>query len=1322
MTVTEQGGQIITFYSYKGGTGRSMALANTAWILASNGYRVLAVDWDLESPGLHRYLHPFLIDKALQSSRGTIDLIWDFASAAMSHEEAGESGREVGEDWVANRAVIERYAVSLDWEFPDRGTFDFVPTGRQDTAYSRRVSGIDWERLYQRQGGGDFFARLRENMKSTYDFVLIDSRTGFSDTGAICTVALPDVVVDCFTLSSQSISGAYSAAVSIRENSRSRHIRILPVPMRVEDAETSKLEMGRDDARRTFEPFLAHLDHASRERYWGDVEIPYKPFYAYEEILATIGDRPRQENSLLAFYERLARTVTEGRVSELVPMDEGDRRQWLAQFERVKRVLPSDIFISHVEQDRMWADWIAYQLESVGYRVALQGTSLPPGADLETELRQTIRSSACTLAVMSPDYLDSQSARHTWEAAFARSPSGWQGLLVPVLVSKFRPWGVFSSRVPVDIATLEASEAREELLAAVREPGLLPSQNGPGVEADSENAPRFPGAEPTVSNLPNRNPHFVGRDPLLLDLRQRLLNATTAVVVPQALHGLGGVGKTQVAMEYAHRFGADYDLVWWLPAEQPSEARSRIAALAPHLNLGSAGDEPGEVDRAVRSVLDALRRGDPYRRWLLIFDNADEPDELETLLPTGPGHVIVTSRNQGWASEAQTVEVDVFAREESISLLQRRGRNLSVHDSDRLAERLGDLPLALEQAAVWQAETGMSVDEYLQLFDERLEQLLASGSPQLYSTSVAATWSIVFDRLRVQSPAAVQMLELCAFFGPEPIPFRLLSLGRFTALPEPLASTISDSILRRRAVREIGRYALAQVDPAKDTLQVHRLVQAVLREGLTPEQRASYLSNAHELMAAANPGAPDNRRTWALHAELSPHLGPAKVIDGGHDKIRKVVLDQIRYRYRRGDMSGSRDLAEQTYTRWTETIGPDDAQTLVASRFLATALRWSGDSERARKLNEEAIVRLTRRFGQDHEHTLATRNLIGANLRDLGRFAEAKELDQDNLVRHRRVYGDDAPETLLCSHNLAVDLRLLGDFEDARRQDEDTLRRRLRVLEPEDSYILSSTANLARDLLNLGDFRGAQAMLEAALAEFRPLLTPDHVEILSASRAYAVALRMVGDYDAARRSMEENHALHTARFGPGHQLTLDTMISVGNNRRAAGDLAGARAITEETLKRSVQVLGVEHPFTQAAAVNLAVVLRGVGQIDRSRSLVSEAYLVLERTLGADHYFTITTGANQATAFAAVAEHSAAREWSENVFERARRIRGEDHPDTLGFAVNLALDLQSTGSPAGPTRLQEAVARMRQVLGDAHPVTQAAAAGRRGEFDIETPPT
>jgi tetratricopeptide (TPR) repeat protein len=1313
-------GEIITFYSFKGGTGRSMALANAAWILASNGKRVLAVDWDLESPGLHRYFHPFLVDRNLQNSRGVIDLIWDFSAATMDLDHGDDPA------WLTELTRIERYAVSLDWGFPDEGIMDFVPTGRQDSAYSKRVSTIDWNTLYERQGGGEFFAQLRADMKRSYDYILIDSRTGLSDSAGICTLALPDTVVDCFTMSAQSIDGACATAISIRDRGR-RPLRILPLPMRIEDAELGKLEAGRDYVRRIFEPFLSHLDHNERERYWGEVEVPYKPFYAYEEILATIGDRPMQETSLLASYERLVAVLTGGQVTRLEPMDEADRRRWLEEFERTRQAAPSDIFVSHVEQDRMWADWIAYQLGAAGYRVVRQGASFPPGTDLATELERAIANTSCTLAVMSPDYLESQSARITWGAALSRDRTGGQGLLVPVQVAKFRPWGRFANRIPVDLDGLRETEAAEELLAAVRNPGLTPSEPGPD-RTSLGDPPRFPGAQPLVSNLPQRNAHFVGRDALLLKLRHRLLSSTTAVVVPQALHGLGGVGKTQVALEYAHRFAADYDVVWWVAAEQSAEARVNLAALAPLLRAHTDGTDGtddtdyGDTAQLVRAALDALRRGEPYRRWLIVFDNAEAPEELEPLLPTGPGHVLITSRNQGWAREAETVEIDVFSREESIELLQRRGRDISKEDSDQLAERLGDLPLALEQAAVWQAETGMPVEEYLQLFDERLSQLLERGRPQQYPTSVAATWSIAFDRLRTDAPASVQLLELCAFFGPEPIPFRLLNFGHLASLPEPLAATISDSIQRRRAVREIGRYALAKIDPGHDTLQVHRLVQAVLRAGLDGQQQAGYLNSVHQLMALANPGSPDLRRNWSQHAELSPHIVPTGVVEGTHTTMRKVVLDQVRYRYRRGDINSSRELAEYARVRWMNLLGPDDEQNLVVSRYLADSLRWLGEYERARSINEDTISRLERILGPEHEHTMATWNSIGGDLRVLGHFAEAKVLDEENLVRHRRVYGEDAPETLRSSHNLAVDLRLLGEFQAAFDLDEETLRRRRRVLDPDDSYILSTTANLARDTMRLGDFAGAVTILENTLTAFRKVLPSDHVEILSAARAHSAALRMAGDYASARHASEENLLLHHDRFGPDHQLTFDTMITVGNNRRAAGDLTGAEAVFDETLARSESTLGSEHPFTQAAAINFGVVLRALGWQQRAEELTSRALAVFLRRLGEDHFFTVAAMANRASDHAAAGEHEQARQLSEQAAEISRRTRGENHPDTLCHLFNLSIDQRAAGDPRAQRVQEDTVSRLRRVLGENHPVAVAAAGGHRAVFDIETPPT
>jgi MinD-like ATPase involved in chromosome partitioning or flagellar assembly len=232
--MTDSGGQIITFYSYKGGTGRTMALANVGWILAANGKRVLVADWDLESPGLHRFFKPFLDPEVVRGSTGIIDLI-------RTYEWETTRKPERPERWYEEFARVGRHAFSLDWRFGG-GTLDFLSAGLQNQDYAVSVSGLDWDTFYDRLGGGQFFDALRADMKRNYDYVLIDSRTGLSDVADICTIHLPDTLVDCFTLSDQGIHGAAQVAHTVQSrysarNSRQRLIRVLPVPMRVDQAE-----------------------------------------------------------------------------------------------------------------------------------------------------------------------------------------------------------------------------------------------------------------------------------------------------------------------------------------------------------------------------------------------------------------------------------------------------------------------------------------------------------------------------------------------------------------------------------------------------------------------------------------------------------------------------------------------------------------------------------------------------------------------------------------------------------------------------------------------------------------------------------------------------------------------------------------------------------------------------------------------------------------------------------------------------------------------------------------------------------------------------
>jgi MinD-like ATPase involved in chromosome partitioning or flagellar assembly len=309
--MTAANGTIITFYSYKGGTGRSMALANVAWILASAGRRVLTIDWDFEAPGLHRYFRPFLIDKELSSTQGLIDFFWQYAAQSVTpvdHPD-GDSGKA----WWDASTDLDHFTVQLDWPFKNDGCVDFIPAGKQDPEYADRVTGFDWTKFYRRLNGAVFLDSLARRLRDSYDFVLIDSRTGVSDTAGISTIAMPDSLVAMCTLNRQSVDGVAAVLASIEPQRVDRPLKVFPVFTRVELAEKDRLDAARKRARAVFAKYAPADAGNGRASYWNDMEVLYQPYYASEEVLAPFGDpsgEGRSPNSMLAAMERLTTRIS----------------------------------------------------------------------------------------------------------------------------------------------------------------------------------------------------------------------------------------------------------------------------------------------------------------------------------------------------------------------------------------------------------------------------------------------------------------------------------------------------------------------------------------------------------------------------------------------------------------------------------------------------------------------------------------------------------------------------------------------------------------------------------------------------------------------------------------------------------------------------------------------------------------------------------------------------------------------------------------------------------------------------------------------------
>ncbi|MFB9836273.1 FxSxx-COOH system tetratricopeptide repeat protein [Actinoallomurus acaciae] len=1280
-------GQIVTFYSYKGGTGRTMALANVAWILAANGRRVLVADWDLESPGLHRFYAPFL-PTDVSDEPGVIDMVRAYEWAAM------RNGDGAAADLAVSSAQVQQYAFSLNWEFPNGGGLDFLSAGRQNTDYAATLSGLDWENFYDRLRGGAFFDALRADMKKRYDYVLIDSRTGLSDVADICTVHLPDILVDCFTLSTQGIEGAARIARDISLTYASRGIRILPVPMRVDLAEKERAEAGHVFARQRFAGLPAGISGAQRLRYWAEVQVPYQPFYAYEETLAVFGDLPGPPTTLLASFERLTGHITDGRIASLPVMDEARRLEVKARFARRPPQETPPVVIQYAPEDQIWADWIRKVLEAAGAPVLDEGKA--------AQLRGRNEPVPRLLRLISSQENGSRTHEGLSDLPYHA-----------VYVADMRPLSRFSDAVSrTFLAGLGEREAIERLFDLL---GMVGEPEAEGV--------RYPGADPLIYRAPARNARFTGREEDLATLRGKLRETGTTVVLPLALQGLGGVGKTQVALEYVHRFKSDYDLVWWIDCEEPAFVDTSLTELGQQIEkqYGPIAPAGANVSEMARLVLDALNNSRPVDRWLLVFDNAEEIPALEVFVPTGRGHTLITSRNLAWNQRANALPVDVFAREESIAHLCERAPSITREEADQVAERLGDLPLAVATAAAWLAETGTRVRDYLAELERREVDTLSISRPDDYSAPVARAWDLSLERLRAQSPAAARLFELCSILAPV-IHLDLLYSPAMAAILEPYDPALAEPMVIGRVIQEISRLALLRLDASAGQVNIHRLVQAVVQSRMSPEELAETRRDIHRVLSAVRPRRDvDDPDTWERYGIIWPHLTFSKAVDSPEEAVRGLFIDRVRYLWQRGDLERGRDLARSTESTWQEMLAAETdpsavtrlrTQILHLQFNLSNILRDLAQFEESRQLDEKVLAGQQELLGPEHPHTLMTAGSLSGSLRALGRYRRALDMDRQTYAAWSRLYGEDNPRTLSAANNLAVSYRVNGRFTESFQLDEDTYIRRRHTLDPHHPLTLHSSIQVARDLIEAGRYQEAASRVESVWESCRGALGAEHRTTLNAEVLLGVALRGTGRPQEARKHFVQALDGLDRRFGSDSSDALSARLSHSANMLALEELDAGEAETRAVRAVYQERLGDTHPHTLACQVNLASALRLKDEMDEALETVRPANVNLERYLGELHPYTLAATMVLAVLLADMGQHDQAKEYEELVVQRMTTTLGAQHPDTLRCRANLLLTRHELGDADAAREREAVIARLATLLDEGHPHIDTLRAGRR----------
>ncbi|MGC7098414.1 FxSxx-COOH system tetratricopeptide repeat protein [Amycolatopsis lurida] len=829
---------------------------------------------------------------------------------------------------------------------------------------------------------------------------------------------------------------------------------------------------------------------------------------------------------------------------------------------------------------------------------------------------------------------------------------------------------------------------------------------------------RQPDDPPQVwaNNIPARNPNFTGRGELLDQLAGRLNSGTTAVL-PSALHGLGGIGKTQMAAEYIYRHLNDYDLVWWIDATHTTQIRAGLTELARVLGIQGAS----EANVAVPAVIEALRTGRPFRRWLLVFDAAESPEDVLPFFPrNGPGEILITSRNSDWAGIARPLELAVFKREESIELLGRRGPEIDPVDADELAEKLGDLPLAVEQAAAWRAVTGMPVREYLRLFDDSVAEILDTASAPDYEVSVAAAWNVSFEELKTRNPAAHQILHICAFFSPEPISRDLLTgVSRVSISPE-LDAALREPFKLARAIRDINRYGLAKIDHGSNTLQLHRLVQLVLRNRvMAPQVHATMQHGAHQLLAALDPNDPESSRHWPRYRELLPHAYAANVLDCDDSWPRQLYINLMRYLFEYGDHEEAAKLGEQARARFTETLGPTHPQTLEVSSRLGLYLWAIGRYAEAAELNQRTLALRLQVSGEENEETFALQRNITTDLRAQGDFAAAAKLSEEIYHKAKRMFGEDDPETLQAAYQHGISLRLSGAYRAAAELDQDTYRRRVEVLGREHVRTFSTNSALIVDIREAGEYGQARVRQERLTENFQARFGEEQSDSVANNFLLSVARRKDGDHPGALALSTAALKRFRIAYGDAHATTMACALAHSIDLRHSGDLAEAKKLGEQTFERYRSGLSERHPHTLAASADLAVTLRLYGDVTAACAINERALEHLRTTIGPDHPYAVIVTINLASDLSALGEVERAIELGRDAVERGRQVLGEDHPTLLAAQFNLGLDLAAVGRAEEAAPLREPIlAKYRRILGEAHPGTQAADRGTRADCDID----
>ena len=846
--------------------------------------------------------------------------------------------------------------------------------------------------------------------------------------------------------------------------------------------------------------------------------------------------------------------------------------------------------------------------------------------------------------------------------------------------------------------TAEHEATRDEMRAAVAGMGKeVLREIEELLKAQSRSAPPI---RSRIWEVPHHwSRFFVGRDTLLARIHDEFAANPYPVALVQAIQGLGGVGKTQTAVHYAYRYSAEYTGVWWLPSESAATLAVRYAALADRLELrvAESGNQQQRIE-AVRNYLEGTE--ETGERWLLIFDNAVPtfgPDDvrhaLHDYLPCrGKCDVLITSREKAWRHIAEEQDVYVLAEDDAVRFLMERTEDRNKETARELARELGCLPLALEQAGAYidESQGQQTLASYLTLFRRMPLEHLTVDRAKVgeYGEAVATTWFISFDAAERQSPAAGDLLRLCAFLDPNRVPLGDL-IAHADKLPSRLSTALRDPEAGPTAVSMLLRYSLAEA-AGSGLLNTHRLVQLVVREWLANEEFEAWLMAALMVINAAFPSDTGDPQQWEVCARLVAHaqavlwhVDRASLTPGTAGRL----LNQIGlYLQRRGLFADAQEALERALAIDEAVHGPDHPDVATGLNNLAGVLQDQGDYAGARERYERALAIAEAVHGPDHPVVaIGLSNLAGV-LQVQGDYAGARERYERALAIMEATFEPNHPNLATALSNLAGVLRVQGDYAGARERFERALAIAEAVHGPDHPDVAIGLSNLAGVLRVQGDYAGARERYERALAIAEAVHGPDHPDVAIGLSNLAGVLQDQGDYAGARERYERALAIAEAVHGPDHPDVATRLNNLAGVLQVQGDYAGARERFERALAIAEAVHGPDHPDVAIGLSNLAGVLRVQGDYAGARERYERALAIMEATFEPNHPNLATALSNLALVLRVQGDYAGARERYERALAIDEAVHGPDHPDVAIGLSNLAGVLEQTGDFITSVRL------------------------------------